>query len=641
MAIPSIARVPDGNRNQGEDAREIRRLYDEFDMVYGENDKITKGFSDFYHGIQFTPEQEKEYEERGMPLLAINKVRPHIDHQAWFLTSKKIRPSIKPVEIGDTDLSGKLDDYFLYSWAESDGQAHHHQAVFDSLIYGRGFLKIWPDTSANFGRPFIRIESRHPHEIKVDPTARRTDILDARRVFDRAHFTADQIEQAWGVKAKDIHPSYDNDHVSSGYVGTREMPYSRGELDTALWSQSGRDYEVIESYERLQETWVAFWDDVGRMIGTVPLSEYKGQEDSVSGFGFTVREYKKPYIKQIVACGDVILEEAKLPISHYPIVPIFNSHNGTPFGVSEVSFLFDPQRAINAIQNMKLHFLATAANSPWVVEEGSVDEKTFRQTASVQGSILKFRRGATAPLRMPPQQPSQALFAMGPELEAHLQDVTGDYPLAQGNPDGAPESFRGTLQVEEFGGRKLARKMKINNQALRIIGNVWLQMVREYITHEEIFRIIGEDDKPKEVSLNSPGDDGQSLFSLQQGMYDFQVVEDLGEATSVMAREGLEFERFRHGLSTKRQYILNSSMRNKTELLQELDEISQLSGQIEQMQKMVKRRDIQIGQMENELRRAKRQEMLTETEADIEIHEQRVKSRIEIEAIKNASREQE
>ena len=634
MAIPSIARVPDGRRNQGEDAREIRRLYDEFDLVYGENDKVTKGFSDFYHGIQFTPEQEKEYEERGMPLLAINKVRPHIDHQAWFLTSRKLRPSIKPVEPGDSDLSGKLDDYFLYSWAESDGQSHHHQAVFDSLVYGRGFLKVWPDTSGNFGRPFIRIESRHPHEIKVDPTSRRMDILDARRVFDRAHFTADQIEATWGVKAKDLHPSYGNDHVSSGYVGTREMPYSRGELDTALWSQSGRDYEVIESYERLQETWVAFWDDMNQMLGSVPLSDFKGREDEASQMGIRVVEYKKPYIRQIVACGDAILEEARLPISHYPIVPVFNSHNGTPFGVSEVSFLFDPQRALNAIQNMKLHFLATAANSPWVVEEGSVDEKTFRQTASVQGSILKFRRGSTAPLRMPPQQPSQALFAMGPELEAHLQDVTGDYPLAQGNPEGAPESFRGTLQVEEFGGRKLARKMKINNQALRIVGNVWLQMVQEYVRHEEIIRVIGDDDTSREVAMNVQNGRGKKAFSLQQGLYDFQVVEDTGEATSVMAREGLEFERFRHGLTTKRQYIMNSAMRNKGELLQELDEIAQLSGQIQEMEKTIRRRDIQIGQMENELRRAKRQELITESEAKIDIHEQRVKTKIELDAAK-------
>jgi len=225
---------------------------------------------------------------------------------------------------------------------------------------------------------------------------------------------------------------------------------------------------------------------------------------------------------------------------------------------------------------------------------------------------------------------------MGPELEAHLQDVTGDYPLAQGNPEGAPESFRGTLQVEEFGGRKLARKMKINNQALRIVGNVWIQMVQEYVRHEEIVRIIGEEDTPKEIALNLQGKNGEKAFSLQEGLYDFQMVEDLGEATSVMAREGLEFERFRHGLTTKRQYILNSAMRNKTELLQELDEISELSGQVEDLNKMVRRRDIQIGQMENELRRAKRQEMLTEAEANIDIHEQKMKTKIELEAARAA-----
>ena len=41
--------------------------------------RISKGYHDFYLGRQFSEKQRRSWIESGLPLLALNKVRPHID----------------------------------------------------------------------------------------------------------------------------------------------------------------------------------------------------------------------------------------------------------------------------------------------------------------------------------------------------------------------------------------------------------------------------------------------------------------------------------------------------------------------------------------------------------------------------------
>ena len=325
-----------------------------------------------------------------------------------------------------------------------------------------------------------------------------------------------------------------------------------------------------------------------------------------------------PRIRMAVTCGDIVFDKGILPISDYPLIPYYNSHDGVSTGVSEVMFLVDPQKAENAITNLIIQNIATSTNAPWVYEEGSIDEAKLKENGSVQGGAVSFRPGAPAPVRSAPAPIPQALFAYPQELKSHMEYVSGSFSMSQGASEDAPSTYRATLQIEEWAARKLGKKRRMISSSLKRAGNVVLSLMQKVYTQPDMIRIVGMEgiDKKTQINLNTPLG---ILNDVTAGAYDVQIVDDSTMATSVMAREGINLERFKLGLIDRMQYILEGNFKNKEELLSRMAEINQAQGTIQGQQQEMKKKDIQIGQMENELRRGERRIQIKEFQADLDV----------------------
>lgn len=617
-----------------ERARNQYEMFREYEFVLTDWRKDSKGYHDFYLGRQFTKQQEVNAMEKGIPLLSLNRVRPIIDHQTSILTAKPPQFRARPVSPADTGLSKVFDDMMIWRWTECDGNLHIHEAIRHMLIYGVGWEKVYVDTTANFGKPHVMVEHIHPHDVFPDPSSRRPDLRDARYVFQRAHLSGKDISMRWpDANIEGLETSLETDFVDSGLV-SKDGALTRAELDDrGLTMRMSRQYEVIEGYERVMMPFVSFWDEGGVCRGAVPAEEYKGWEDKVSELGLAVRKYPMPRIKMLVTCGETVLDEGVLPISDYPLVPYFNSHDGVITGASEVMFLVDPQKAQNAVTNLIIQNLATSTNAPWIFEEGSLDERKLKENGSVQGGSVSYRPGAPAPTRVPPPSVPQALFMFPQTLQAHMEYVTGSFGTSQGQTEDSPETYRATLQIEEWGNRRMGKKSRTISSSLRRLGNIVMELMQRVYSTPEIIRVVGEDGIDKTFAVNIQAGTNV-LHDITAGQYDVQVLEDSTIATSVMANEALNIERFKMGLIDKTQYIKEGSFKDKEDLIQRLGEVQQAQGAIEQMQKTIKSRDIQIGQMENEVRRGERRATQKEFELDLEATITRERLRLEKERAK-------
>lgn len=616
-------------------AREQQERLDEYMLSLYEPYRISKGYHDFYLGRQFSEKQRRSWIESGLPLLALNKVRPHIDQQAAILTERAPAFRIQPVQFGDEALARKWDSMMIWRWQECDGNRVAHNVVRDSLIYGVGWFHSYIDDVGNFGRPQVILDREHPHDVFPDPSARREDINDAHCILKRCHYSEKQVterwgKQDWGAMRMDLMGPY----IDSGFKDTG-LSYNRGELDDQL-SNDARIYEVVQGYYKVTRKWISLWDNKGFIRGAGPAEEFKGREREAESLGLRAVKFNMPRIEMIVTSGDVLLDSGDLPTGLYPLQPVFNSHDDVVTGASEIMFLQHSQEALNSTTNLMIRWIATSSNAPWVVQKGTVDKEEWAKLGAVQGAILEVERSATLPpQRQNPPSIPQGLFGFGQMLHEHMEHETGNMPVGQGDTSAAPDTFRATLQMEEWASRRMGRKRRMLNSTLKRIGRVMIDLSQATYTGPEIIRVVGRDGLVKEEEINT-----SLLTDITSGVYDLAVVDDSMMATSVQAAEAIEMERFKLGLTTKSHYIKHSNMPDKEDLLQELGEVAQATAAVQQMQQQMRSLQIQLTNLDSEVRRAKRETALAKFQQELEskLDEEQLKLEEEKSKLREAQR---
>ena len=598
--------------------------------------KLAKTFDDFYRGNQFTEQQRRDWQATGIPLLAMNKVRPHIDLQASVMTQNPPMMRVKPFAFGDEQLAKLLDTLMIWRWQRCDGVRVTHDIVKDSLICGVGWMKIYVDKWDNYGRPNVMIDHAHYHDVLPDPTSRRFDMRDARDILHRSHMTGKEIHGRWGAKIdlESLDRGLDGDYVNSGLTGTK-LTYGRSELDR-YHIEDGRVYEIIEGYERVHRPFVSLWDENGFIRGVVPEKEYKAQAQEASEIGLTPRKFNMPRIQLTVTSGETVLDRGDLPCSDYPLVGFFNSHDGVPVGTSEIAYLKDPQEAFNAVTNFIIKWIGTSANAPWSFEEGSVDEEEFRTQASLPGGMIKVARSASSrPERHQPSPLPGGVFSFAEMLRGHLDDVTGTNDVTRGDPGAARDGFRSTLQLEEFANRRLGRKRRLFNSSMQRAGNIMLEYCQAVYSQPEIIRVTDYFGMNQDAQINTG-----AVNDVTAGAYDITVVADSTMATAAQAKEAIAQQRLQMGIYDVEQFIKESEILDKEELLARRSEVAQAQGEAKGLEQQLRSIQIQMTNLEGQVRQAKRAQATSEfeTELDLTLGKEKLKQQEELMKLRDQKR---
>lgn len=216
-----------------------------------------------------------------------------------------------------------------------------------------------------------------------------------------------------------------------------------------------------------------------------------------------VDQYYQERVKRSFIIGDVFLYEEILPVSYYPIIPIINRFHRNPFPDSDVRLARPLQKYLNKLRSLIMAHATNSTSLKVLLPRGSVDKKVLEMEWGKAGTtVIEFDAELGQPVIAGPVPLPNELYALEEKVKADIQFLFGIWELQHGNPQAMPETYKGTIAVDEFGQRRIKSKRDDIESAINLLAKVVVQYVQKYWTRERTLRLVESD--RREVKINIP-----------------------------------------------------------------------------------------------------------------------------------------
>ena len=356
-------------------------------------------------------------------------------------------------------------------------------------------------------------------------------------------------------------------------------------------------------------------------------------------------------IKQCVAIGDKMLYEAVLPIEEYPIVPIMNGFNRNPYPNSDVRLVKGLQEYINKIRSLIVAHASSSTNVKLLIPRGAVNKNQVEQDWGRAGTaVIEFDPELGSPIVASPIPLPNELYKNEADAKADIERILGIYALMQGDQGAAPQTFKGTVAMDEYGQRRIKSKRDDIEEALNQLGKVVVGLIQYVYTDQKIMRIMQPNNKPKEVVVNSPlyddiGNIVGKMNDITIGKYDVIVLSGSTLPSNRWGRFEYYMQLYSSGLIDQIEVLKQTDVADMEGVLERAGQMQQLQGQVQQQEEEIKKLkgDLQTAQRES-LHDRKRVEVkefekkLAKAEAKVEMAAKLYQTRLGDE-LKNAKNE--
>ena len=236
-----------------------------------------------------------------------------------------------------------------------------------------------------------------------------------------------------------------------------------------------------------------------------------------------------PRIELQVVIGDDLLYRRILPIEHYPVVPFCNLHTRTPYPVSDVRMVKNLQQYINKTRSLIVAHATTSTNLKILVPEGSVDMKEFEEKWAQPGVAIPVDMDSGAPVPVQPVPLPNELYKNEMDAKQDIDHQLGLYEMMQGNSAAAPQTYKATIALDEFGQRKIKSKLADIEGGLTAVARVLIPLAQQLYKKEKVFRIVQPNNSMNEFVINKRLYDDKTneieMFNdLGVGCYDIVLV---------------------------------------------------------------------------------------------------------------------
>jgi hypothetical protein len=347
-----------------------------------------------------------------------------------------------------------------------------------------------------------------------------------------------------------------------------------------------------------------------QVMSDVDFNLLKQSEEVSKNIVDSIEFYENRIIKTCSVGDDTFLFEQTIPISEYPIIPISYMYTGTPFAMSAVTPLIGKQQEINKAHQIMLHNANLSSNLRWMYEEGSVPEDEWEKYSSAPGALLKYRPGFAPPTPIQPAPINNAFFTVVQQGKTDAEYISGVPSAMMGFSQDQAETYRGLLANDEFGTRRLKAWMNsIVEPSLEHIGRVFKMMAQKHYNIEKVFRIVqpeggNQEEKEVRINVNLYNDYGKAIGKYKDyasARFDVRII---AGATLPLNRWALLEEYFRwyqSGLIDDVAMLAETDIRNKEKILERKSMVSQMQGQLQSIQELVKEKDGTIETLQRQL----------------------------------------
>lgn len=494
---------------------------------------------EYYQGDQWDPDDAAALENEGRPALTINTILPTVNTILGEQSSRRADVKFKPRRGGEEAVAHTLTKLYMQI-ADNNKLDWVEQQVFsDGLIMdGRGFFDVRMDFSDHVEGE-IRITSKDPLDILIDPDAKDADPKTWNEVFESKWMTLDEIEELYGEKCAERLLFVAENGMSFGPDSVEYQETRFGDTETnddyfgagVPGDDEYRNVKALRVVERQHKKLARASFFVDKETGDQRQCPDSWNERKCKKFA---KQYDMELVSRVirkvrwtVTCDQVVLHDDWSPYNDFTIVPFFcYFRRGRPFGV--VRNLLSPQEQLNKIASQELHIVNTTANSGWMVESGSLVGMTaddLEEHGAETGLVLEYARGTNAPSKIQPNQIPTGLDRIGQKAQANIQAISG-----------INDSMLGTDSAEVSG---VAIQAKQNRGAVMIqvpldnlaktrqyLAEKILNLIQTFYTEERVIQVTNEEDptKPREpMLLNAMTPEGEIINNLTIGEYDVIV----------------------------------------------------------------------------------------------------------------------
>jgi len=334
----------------------------------------------------------------------------------------------------------------------------------------------------------------------------------------------------------------------------------------------------------------------------------------------------QPSIRQWVIVGQDIIYEGILEIEHYPVILFMNLFNRTPYPLSDVRMVKTLQEEINKTRSLIIAHATTSTTNKVVLQKGSVDIEDFEDrwaspTAAIEADLSDGGFQVVHPAPLPAE-----LYQKETTAKSDIDHQMGLYEFMMGNSQNAPQTYKATISIDEFGQRRIKSKLMDVETGLKRMGEVMIPLMQKLYTVEKIVRVIQPNNSMSEYMINKRmyddyGNVVDILNSISVGKYDVVVIAGSTLPTNRYAQLEFYMAAYEKGIIDRQEVLKKTEIFDQEGVMQRTDEIAKLQGMVQQMEEEIKRLRGDLQTRERETMHAKQETELTRFKSKLGEHE--------------------
>ena len=225
---------------------------------------------------------------------------------------------------------------------------------------------------------------------------------------------------------------------------------------------------------------------------------------------------------------------------------------------------------------------------------------------------MNYRQGFQPPTPILPAPINNAFYTITQEGKSDAEYISGVPSAMMGFTSEQSETYRGLLANDEFGTRRLKSWMStIVEPALEHVGKCFQMHAQAHYQIDKVFRIVqpnagNEQVDDKEVRVNIPifNDYGKAIgkwMDYESGRFDVRII---AGATLPLNRWALleeYFKWYQAGLIDDIAMLAETDIRNKDKIVERKSMLSQMQGQLQSIQGLIKEKDGTIETLQRQL----------------------------------------
>lgn len=501
-----------------------------------------------------------------------NRIRRVCSMITGYQRKNRKSTSVIPVENSDEETANQFSKLVRWSM-ERDNTLNTISEAFDGAITtGMNLLSVWMDYRDDPINGDIKVDNVSYNGYLIDPFFKKHDLSDCNFIWTRKWLTK--------LQTKSLLPGRDAEIDSLRNKGGRDgkfqyMPESYNYGMEDLLSYDEYWYRDYRSQKLLVD------------LETGETMEWRGKDPQLTEFlaqypQLTVINQQIPTVRLAIVVQDQVMYNGPNPmgIDEYPFVPVLGYYEPQipyfPWRIQGVvRGLRDSQYLYNRRKVIELDILESQINSGWKFKENALvnPRDVFLQG---QGRGLALKKDAQMSDVEQIQAPAvpQSMIELSKILGQEIQEISGVNEELLGS---ATDDKAGVLSMLRQGAGLTTLQTLFDqlDMSQKLLGRLSISLIQANFSPGKVQRIIQE--KPT-----------FQFYSQAFGKYDAAIEEGLNTTTQRQTQFAQLLQLREMGIPVPSSVLLEAStLQNKKDLIEAVQQEEQQAGQMQQMQMQV------------------------------------------------------